>query len=406
MPRSRNRRTPERRARYRERRRIDYGAKMAREVGTSPGPSMDLDVAGWPGQRQDLFLVPEYKDRPTPAFTGRPGRYKIVVALRRPGRALRDELSASSAQQLEGDSHLAITAPALQFPDGVAGPVSIGVRLDHKPGEPGTAVAGYPNQRGFLGRLELEVEASHFVHADELGHEYVARVLSLFAFQFHLPFDIEAMTIIEEATGAQHLSFRTPFPELAMWQLRIPPMLEGQFIALTSLYREALNNMGTPYAFLCLFRLIEAIYKQRRLAAEESRREGRQPPSYPGERLPSSLEELRSWLREHYWTGRDLDNRQLTSILVPEVLGKSFADVRESELEPLRYEIAHGLSDDGEILGPADQLRYLRRVEYWTPIATTMSRVLIVSTFPGCRPTQGDQTPGRDADDRRGGIKS
>lgn len=100
----------------------------------------------------------------------------------------------------------------------------------------------------------------------------------------------------------------------------------------SSLYREALNSNSSNYQFLCLYRLIEGLRERRnRLRTQvalQAKSEGKQPPSYPEERIPTDRKDQLEWLNALYPTPRDWDAMALESVFKNQILGRRYAGLR------------------------------------------------------------------------------
>src|SRR5262249_34093393 len=143
-----------------------------------------VDIPGLSGRRQAMILQNYFSDPKDPRHSqdvnGEPGEYRVVFTLHRPGIPLQPEGDYAIAEHMQGDSHLAIAKPAHSHPDLPAGThARLFVEIHN---EKFTFIC-HPNDRGFLGKLELQsIEADNFNSA--VGRAFRAATLALSGISF------------------------------------------------------------------------------------------------------------------------------------------------------------------------------------------------------------------------------
>lgn len=352
-------------------------------------PTMQMDIMGVPGLQHHLLMRPHYANPHDPrnfgALGGVPGKYKVVFTLSRPGFSLLPELRFSAASGLKGNSHIGIAEPALKFLDGET--------FDQIRFDVGTPFGefrfmGYANDEGFLGKIESEeFDAGSLSDAALRAHQALARSLSNMSVYLDVPVNIYQVDVTEIRTGSVRMSLRAPHKvEVGL----IPPadqITEDQQMY-SSLYREALNSNSSNYQFLCLYRLIEGLRERRnRLKGQlalHAKSEGKRPPSYLEEKIPSDKNEQIEWLNALFASPREWDAMALDSVFTKEIVGRrvnNLIDKRE-ELHSLRNKIAHAVLDSGEPIISIDNGVDIEEVEKWLPITKFLARFLLKDAFP------------------------
>src|SRR5437660_12425099 len=140
--------------------------------------SIQMAPMGLPGQHQHLVVVNQFRDPSDPRNNsspqGMPGKYTVTFLLARPGFNLLPEGQHSFANGLRGNSHLGIAPPVFT---GAGDVTQIRMRGTT---EDGTFVFdGFPNERGFLGKIVSEpFDASSFHDAEAKAHRALASSLS------------------------------------------------------------------------------------------------------------------------------------------------------------------------------------------------------------------------------------
>lgn len=106
-----------------------------------------------------MFLIPKIRSRAIRPL-GQAGNYRVVFTLSRPGFSLLPDHSYADAASMQGDSHLAIAKPAHPHPNL---PENTHVKVTSDIAGNEITFNCYPNEKGFLGKVELpSIEAQSF----------------------------------------------------------------------------------------------------------------------------------------------------------------------------------------------------------------------------------------------------
>ena len=345
--------------------------------------SVNMAPMGLPGQLLHLVVINQFRDSSDPrnqsAPQGLPGKYVATFILARPGFSLLPEGQHSFTSGLRGDSHLAISKPAFSPPGNPdADRIQIGARA-----EDGAFVFhGWPNERGFLGKLVSEpFHADSFHDAEARAHRALASSLSNWAVHLDIPLAVVQMESREIRTENCQTSIVTPYLETP---LAIMPTanLGPEFRGYASLYREALNSNSSVYQFLCLFKMIEAILKRRARLGAEARKAGK-PFTRRHETIPDGSDAAVKWLNAIFPIRPNWDSMALSSLFPEEVVGKSFQHVVDKVLYPMRVDVAHAISSQsGELTLTVDELLHTRNVNKWLPLTKCIVRRMLKNDFP------------------------
>ena len=132
--------------------------------------SVELPAGGIPGLPQQLQVIFGYADgdpRNEPPG-GKPGKYRLVFTLARPGIRPLAEYANSFEKGLKGDSHLAILPPAYTPP---TLPSATQIRIyDQTQDGQSVICEGLPNAAGFLQKIVIpEIQAECFNDAETKG---------------------------------------------------------------------------------------------------------------------------------------------------------------------------------------------------------------------------------------------
>jgi hypothetical protein len=77
------------------------------------------------------------------------------------------------------------------------------------------------------------------------------------------------------------------------------------------------------------------------------------------------------------------DAMALTSIFLPEILGKSLKYVIDKKLYPLRVDVAHAISSQtGELTLSIDELLHTQKLNQWFPLTKCIVRRMLKNEFP------------------------
>ena len=345
-------------------------------------PEFQLPPMGMPGQSHHIIVVAQFADPNDPRNAsgpaGQPGRYKVVFVFSRPGYPLSPENRMAFSKDLKGDSHLAILPPAFVTPEN-KNSTQIRIRAQTSDGQ--LIFDGYPNERGFLGKIVLEsIDAQGFDDAELNAYRALAPSLSNWSLQRDVPMHISQTDSTEIATGNSRTSLVNPYLEAA-WAVPGSGTMTDEFRPYASFYREALSSNSAAYQFLCFFKMIEGIQARRGRLNAAAREENREPRRII-ERLPSDTAACEGWLKAIFYGRPDWDQMSLEEIFPREVVGNKISRVVESHLRPLRVKVAHAILDSGEPTLVADEGLDIQKIMKWLPFTKCIVRRMLKNEFP------------------------
>lgn len=328
-----------------------------------------------------VSAMPTPKEPYAPVQGGGLGQYKVVLTLARPGQPLLPEAEATSFENMQGDSHLAIAEPAYH-PPSVAPNDRGGIVLQVHTEDGAFSLIGKPNARGFLGQVIAEsIPATDAQDARTKVYRALASSLSNIAIQLDIPISVYQSDMIELATGARFFSIVSPHLERPM-EIAPTATVSKEFRSLAALYREALNSDTPAFQFLCYFKILEGIRKRRQQLIAEARTAGKEIPKPPAQVVPSVDAEFVPWLNAVYGVGRSWDFIALRGIFVPEARGKKFNQIIDDWLRPVRDRVAHAILDSGELTLSADEDLDVRELYKWLSLMRCLVRHMLKSDFP------------------------
>ncbi len=339
---------------------------------------------GLPGQQQHAIVVNQFRDSNDPRNIGGPeglpGKYVVTFVLARPGFNLLPEGHHSFANGLRGDSHLAMAKPAFSPP----GNPDADQILIKGTTEDGTFVfTGFPNQRGFFGKVVSEpFDANSFHDAEAKAHRALASSLSNWAVHLDIPLYVVQTESIEVRTQNTQTSILTPPSEVP---LAISPTANPltAFRGYASLYREPINSNSQVSQFFGLVTRVEAMLKRRARLGAEARKAG-QPFTRKYEAIPATTDAAAiTWLNAIFSIRPNWDPMALVSLFPSEVAGKSFQYVIDRVLYPMRVDIAHAIMlQSGELTLTVDELLHTRNLNKWLPLLKCIVRRMLKNDFP------------------------
>ena len=353
------------------------------EAPKAKGLKQSLPPFGLPGQHQSVLMRPRYKDgdeRNDVPVGGSPGKYRVVFTLARPGVLPKPETEFSFDEGIPGDSHLAVSSPAVTRSDS-ARVTQIRVSATTDDGE--IVFDGFPNAGGYLGRLVTELQGNDLRDAEHKAYRALAPTLSNWSAQLDVPVHIWRTQVTSLETRAQKISVVNPYLSMPM-ALVDEGTMSPAYRGLISLYREALESRSPVYQFLCFFKIAEGIRNLRDRFAADARNQGGQPPTRPAHRVPKEMAEDEGWLSAIYPGGRKWDAMSLDSIFVVEARGRKLNDLVDKELTDLRVDVAHALSEgSGDIALVADEALHMVNVNKWLPLMKCIVRRWLKDDFQG-----------------------
>jgi hypothetical protein len=351
-----------------------------RDEDSVPPVTAEMPITSFPGEAAVITMVPYFAPgdpRNTNDPKGQPGKYRVTIVLSRPGRFEIGERTFNFSERLVGDSHIAITRPAVS-PKVMPGAVAIRIRVNAAPGA--FVFDGKPNTKGYLGKLVSEpFDAQNFDDALKRAFHAVAPTLSIWSSHLDVPVHVAQIDATELRTGAASMQLLTP-PLEVVFAVEGEPKLESEFMYYAGLYREALNSNSPAYRFLCFYKIIEGVRLRRIRLAKEAKASGREPEHFEFEQVPADLLALPPWLNSIYG-GRDWVQLALDQVVPPDIRGKRFGQIIESKLTPLRNEVAHGILDSGEPGMSIDDMLKLDRVNLWLPLTRTIAQRISKNSF-------------------------
>ena len=348
----------------------------------APAPPVRAEMAlpTFPGEAAALTMVPTFPPgdpRNTNDPNGQPGKYRVTLVLARPGRFEVGERTFNFSDLLTGDSHIAITRPAV-VPKAMPDAVAIRIRAQTDAGA--FMFDGKPNESGYLGKLvSAPFDGQNFDDAVKRAYHAVAPTLSNWSAHLDVPVYVSQIDATELQTGAARMQLLMP-PLEVTFAVEAEPKLESEFRYYAGLYREALNSNSPAYRFLCFYKIIEGLRLRRNRLAKEARTSGREPARFGFETVPSESSALRPWLNAIYGL-RDWPQSAVDQVLPSDTRGKRFGQIIESKLMPLRNEVAHGILDSGELGMSIDDMLKLERVNLWLPLTRTIARRMLKNSF-------------------------
>lgn len=337
-----------------------------------------LNSVGLPGHVQHIAVKPMFPD-PDPRNAvgpeGQPGPYKVVFTLARPGFSLRPERNLVFADNLVGDSHLAITRPACTAPE-----EAHHVQFDGQYQGKVHRFYGYANEKGYLARIEFpSIDAADSRAAEADAYKVVAPLLSGISLMTDSPVSVFQNDVTELRTSTVRM--RTMSPSLDTVISQPAAGLESELRGYASVYREGMNSNSPLYQFLCFYKIIEAVRARRERLSVEAAAQGR-IIKLPGERIPRDDAELKAWLESVFPKQYPWHALTLADVIPPECRGKKTNDVAQNMLRPLRDKIAHNIfSDAGELLASVDEIVDVDEVHKLLPTAKCIVRLNLKNEF-------------------------
>jgi len=284
----------------------------------------------------------------------------------------------SFAGGLRGNSHLAITKPAFTPP---GNPDATEIRIYGGTEDGNFVFTGFPNDRGFLGKIISEpFVASNRQDAEHKAYRAVLPSLSNWSINLDVPLDVVQRETEELSTGNIQTNILTSFLE-APFAVAPAVNLQADFRGLASLYREALISNSQIYTFLCFYKITEAVQARRKRMLRAAKRGGN-PYQLPQEKLPSSDPEVVTWLNGIFPVRPDWDAAALQFAIPSEVRGMEMQDVIGTHLKPLRDNIAHALTTNaGDLTLSSDELLHSQQVSHLLPLIKCVVRRMLKNDF-------------------------
>jgi hypothetical protein len=241
---------------------------------------------------------------------------------------------------------------------------------------------GLANRNGYLGKLRSEpFEAQDLEGARRMVYQLMMSILSNTALELDIPMHVYQIETTEVRTGTILRNLMFPHWD-SPTRPRLAPVLEQDFRIYASMYREALSSNSSVYRFLCLFKIIEAIFARRVRLAREARRKGESFSRAP-EMIPENPDARVAWLNGIFLVPRDWHPLALEAIFVEKSIGRDVPFIRKEFLAPLRDRVAHALyGRSGELPMFADEALHVDEIDYWLPLTKCIVRRMIKNEFP------------------------
>ena len=306
-----------------------------------------------------------------PSTNGRPGDYRVVLTLAKPGYSSLAPGEHRSESEIEGDSNLYVGHDFAQ------GHVLL-LKSENKDYQ----VRLIANSQGRLGKLTIEaLRAQHFAHARHLALAIVSPTLSLLSTTLDIPLHISQVDLTELSSHAVAGAITVDYVDVGLFIPGLVGMSE-EFRHYASMYREALNTNSPHYQFLCLFKIIESVKSRRDRLAREAKERGEEPRRF-AERFPKEAD-LVAWLETLVppTAQRDWSKTNICHTFPTEIFGRRLWQIIEDHLRPLRVRIAHGLLDTGELGVSIDDPEASAQVHRWLPATKYAIRQILKNEFP------------------------
>jgi hypothetical protein len=336
-------------------------------------------LIGFPGEGQGILAVPHYTGDKAHLNAhgpnGAPGLYSVAFVLVRPNSHNSPEHEIKFANDLQGESHLAIAKPAVVIdidPDQVL--------MSYQTSTGSFLFRGYPNKDGYLGKLVADpFHATDRLAARRQASTAIQGLLSNLSSQLDIPLIIEVVEVTELATQAKGVSFVAPFAPTSMSVRGSGAFNDREFEHAVALYREAINSNTPIYRFLCFYKILELSRKRRKRLSIKHKASFKQPRA--GEQIPlRDKQAMEDWLNAIFYVNRDWDEGIFDQIFIPEALGKKINNLFDNQLRPIRDRVAHGILDDGDFL-LLDKQEDRELVSRWLPLLRCMARRVMKNDF-------------------------
>jgi hypothetical protein len=178
-----------------------------KKAGSIQSSSKRRKLIGFPGEGQGILAVPHYTGDKAHLNAhgpnGAPGLYSVAFVLARPNSRNTPEHEIKFANDLRGDSHLAIAKPAVIIdidPDQVL--------MSYQTAAGSFLFRGYPNKDGYLGKLVTDpFHATDRLAAQKHASTAIQGLLSNLSSQLDIPLIIEVVEVTELATRKACIEF-------------------------------------------------------------------------------------------------------------------------------------------------------------------------------------------------------
>lgn len=180
------------------------------------------------------------------------------------------------------------------------------------------------NDKGYLGSISAQVEATNWGVAVENFNSLVNPYLSKLSWSYDVPLAFSNLAIYDKENDLQHIKFIQAFEEKNL-QLDIgfEEALTSKIQALYSFYRETLNSNSASYRFLCIYKSLQIA----NLMKKEL--EGL---------IKNSPEKLREFA---FQTEVKVEKNEVNNSVWPECVGFKLNRLIDEKIRPMRNKVAH-----------------------------------------------------------------
>lgn len=351
-----------------------YPADAAASAQVSNAGAITFQVrSGLPGQYSFVRLEPIFPETDPRHGLAPKGPFDVTYTLAKPGHAPPEERGIVPADKLEGDSHLAITRPAIDHDAEF-------YRFDAVVNGQALTAQGIPNAKGFLGKIVVKgVAASDGYAAEALTHRLVFPALSNISSKADIPLFIWQADIVDVPTGNYYIRFANPHHSARYGN--VESWFDPEVASILSIYREAMNSNTAVYQFLCFYKIVERLLWRRGELSKQAAAEGRSP-NHPKIKVPKQRSELKAWLETIYPQGLAWTDEMIVEAVRSECLGRSVTDIRDADLQPIRDNISHALFENGTIGHSIDDPDSMTKINQWLPTVKTLARAIMNVDIP------------------------
>jgi hypothetical protein len=288
------------------------------------------------------------------------GPFRAVFTLCRPDAPMSRE-EVANYESVEGDSNVLLNMTK-EKREGI----TIGLE---SPNAELIATAA-TNSYGRLARLEIaNIRASDMHEARKTGSRAAHDLFSMMSLMDDAPIEIFQIDTID-AGGNREITARMPF---SFGLLEREIFYGGELQRLAALYREGLTTRQSFYAFLCFYRILEAVAKLDAVDKVKLKEKGTKPTGLARTTTPKTDAEVYEWIREIVPPWYRWNTIAINNVAPPRARGKKLGYIRDTYLRPLRDSIAHGLLDESGLVD-VDDPQIQDDVSYWLVYTRMMAR--------------------------------
>ena len=229
------------------------GSVAREKTRMTPQPTFSTQVpaGGVPGEAQGIVACNHFRDEADLAIQGgltdSRARYRVTFLFERPNYRRTKEYEFAFLGPLRGDSHLAITKPAVTPPDSNADQIKVYATTPHGVFE----FTGFPNEKGFLGKIVSNpFQATDRNDAERSSCDALVPSLSNWSVHLDIPLDVQIIETMELRTESVGIRVVQPFLEAPFSVEGTPPPHDSEFAHYASMYRK-LSTATVPSIGSC-----------------------------------------------------------------------------------------------------------------------------------------------------------